>query len=90
MLVCDGESRDREADAAVSRQPTDDNPTAAPRPGNGYGRKTWMATIQNSDPTPRSGDDPTDRRGEGDGQLGQRRVADIDARTPAAEAVKNV
>lgn len=91
MLMCDGESREREAGAAVGGQPADDNPAAASRLGDGHGREIRVATVQDGNPTPRSGDDSINRRGEGDGQLGQRRVADIDAGATAAEmeAVKN-
>ena len=84
-----GESRDRETGVNVGGQPTNGDPAAAPRLGDGHGRKTRMATVQYDDPTPRSRDDSIDRRREGDGQLGQRRVADVDAGAPTAEAVKN-
>lgn len=79
------ESRDREAGAPVGGQPTDDNPAAAACFSNGHGREARAATVQDDDPTPRGGDDSINRRGESDGQLGQRRVADVDAGTPAAE-----
>lgn len=86
-----GESRDREAGAAVDRQSTDDDPAAAPRCSDSHGRKIWVVAVQDDNPTPRGADDSIGRRGKGNGQLGQRRVADVDARTPAAEteAVKS-
>ena len=42
----DGESHDREAGAAVGGQPTDGDPAATPRPGDGHGRKTRAATAK--------------------------------------------
>ena len=81
-----GESRDREAGVAVDGQSTDDDPAAATRSSDGHGREIRVVTVQDEDPTPRSGDDLIDRRGESDGQLGQRCVADVDAGAPAAEA----
>lgn len=86
-----GESRNREAGAAIAGQSTDEDPAAAPRPSDSHGREARMAAVQDDDPTPRDGNDPIDRRGEGDSQLGQRRVADVDAGAPTAEteAVKN-
>ena len=86
-----GETRDREAGAAIAGQPTDDDPAAAPRPGDGHGREIRMAAVQDDDPTPRSGDDSIDRRRESDSQLSQRRVAHVDTRAPTAKAkaVKN-
>lgn len=82
----DGETRDREAGAAVGGQPADDDPAAAPRFSDGHGRQTRVATVQNDDPTPRGGDDPIGRRRQGDSQLSQRRIADVDARAPTAKA----
>lgn len=86
-----GESRDREASATIARQATDDDPSAAPRFSDSHGREVRVTAVQDDGPAPRGGDDLIDRRGEGDGQLGQRRVTDVDARTPVAgaEAVKN-
>ena len=81
-----GESCDREAGAAVGGQPTDDNPAATSRFSDSHGRKIWMATVQDGDPAPRGGGDLIDRRRQSGGQLGQRRVADIDAGATAAEA----
>ena len=76
-----GESRDREAGMTVGGQPTNDNPAAAARLGDSHGREAWMAAVQDGDPTPRGRGDPIDRRGESDGQLGQRRAADVDTET---------
>ena len=45
-----------------------------------------MTAVQDDDPAPRGGDDPIDRRRQGDSQLGQRCVADVDAGAPVAEA----
>lgn len=85
-----GESRDREADAAIGGQPADDDPAAATCLGDSHGREIRMAAIQDDDPTPRGGDDSIDPRGEGDGQLGQGRVADVDTGAAAeAKAVKS-
>jgi hypothetical protein len=81
-----GETRDREAGAAIDGQPADNDPAATPCLSDGHGRKIRMAAIQDDDPTPRGRDDPVDRRREGDGQLSQRRVADVDAGAPAAKA----
>lgn len=85
------ESCDREAGAAIGGQPTDDDPTAATCLGDGYGGEIRVATVQNGNSTPRSGNNAVDGRRQGDGQLGQRRVADIDAGAPTtkAKAVKN-
>lgn len=84
--MSDGESRDRETGAAISGQPADNNPAAATRSSDSHGRKIWVATVQDNDPTPRGGDDLIDRRRQGGGQLGQRCVADVDAEAPTAEA----
>lgn len=81
-----GEACNREADMDVGGQPTDNNPAATARFSNSHGRKTWMAAVQDGDPTPRGGDDPIGRRREGGSQPGQRCVADVDTRTPAAKA----
>lgn len=91
MLMGGGESHDCEAGVNVGGQPTDDNPAAAPRFGDSHRRETRMATVQDGDPTPRDGDDPIDRRREGNSQLSQRPVADINAGAATAEsqAVKN-
>jgi len=80
-----GESRDREASAGIGGQPTDNNPAAATCPSDGHGREIRAAAVQDKDPAPRGGGDPIDRRRKGDGQLSQRRVADVDAGAPTAE-----
>lgn len=85
------ESRDREAGVRIGGQPADNNPAEAPCLSNGQRREIRVAAVQNKDPAPRGGDDPIDRRRQDDSQLSQRRVADVDARAPTAEAkaVKN-
>lgn len=80
-----GESREREAGPGVGGQPTDDDPAAKPRRSNGQRGEVRMAAIQNEDPTPRLRDDLVNRRREGDSQLGQRPVTDIDAGVAIAE-----
>lgn len=80
-----GKSHDREAGAAISGQPANDDPTAAPHLGNGHRRKIRMTAIQDDDPAPRGGNDSIDRRRQSNGQLGQRRTADVDAGATAAE-----
>ena len=83
-----GETRDCEACLDIGGQPTDDDPAAAPRFSDGHGREVRMAAVQDEDSAPRGGDNPVDRRGEGGGQLGQRRVADVDAGATTVEAVR--
>lgn len=86
-----GESRNREASTDVGGQSADDNPAAAARLDDGHRGEVQMVPVQDDGPTPRDRDDSIDRRGQGDGQLGQRCVADVDAGAPTAEteAVKN-
>lgn len=81
-----GKSRNREASTDVGGQPTDGNPTEAPRFSDSHGRKIRVATVQNSDPTPRDRGDSVDRRRQGNSQLGQRCVTDVDAGAPTAKA----
>lgn len=84
-----GKSCDREAGAAVGGQPTDDDPAAETHCSDSHGRKVRVAPVQNGDPTPRGRGDLVDRRRQSDGQLGQRRVTDVDAGPPTAvEAIK--
>ena len=89
--MSDGETRDREAGVDVDGQSTDNNPAAAARLGDGHRREIRVTPVQDDNPTPRSRDDSIDRRGEGDSQLGQRCVTDVDAGAPTAKAkaVKN-
>jgi hypothetical protein len=89
--MCGGETHNREAGAAIGGQPADDNPAAAPCFGDGHRREIRVASVQDSDPAPRGGNNLIDRRGEGDSQLSQRRVTDVDAGAPTmeAETIKN-